>query len=217
MRKLIALERTTRFELATPTLARLCATSCATSAFVRIAAYLSTLAGDFWSPQIGHPIFQSRGSRGVIQGVRGQGNGRKRCVGSGRGVARLCVTGAPMKLHIDTSVATAPFEQLKEQLIAQIRSGELPPGTKLPSVRKLAAEIGLAANTVARSYRELEVDGFVQTMGRNGTVVSSILNDLDAHARAVALTREYVRAMAALGFGSDELASYLARAGAHSS
>ena len=116
-----------------------------------------------------------------------------------------------MKLKIDQSVATPPFEQLKDQLLSQIRDGELGPGAKLPPVRRLAEELGLAANTVARSYRELEADGFVQTMGRNGTIVSSILNEPDTHARALTLTREYVDAMAALGFGRDDVARYVTR------
>ena len=52
-------------------------------------------------------------------------------------------------------------------------AGRLPAGTKLPTVRQLAADLGLAANTVARAYRELEADGVVETHGRRGTFVSS--------------------------------------------
>jgi DNA-binding transcriptional regulator YhcF (GntR family) len=46
-------------------------------------------------------------------------------------------------------------------------------GTRLPTVRALAGELGLAVNTVARSYRELEAAGVVETRGRAGTVVAS--------------------------------------------
>jgi DNA-binding transcriptional regulator YhcF (GntR family) len=46
-------------------------------------------------------------------------------------------------------------------------------GTRLPTVRRLAADLGLAVNTVARSYRELEEAGLVETRGRNGTFVSA--------------------------------------------
>ena len=52
-------------------------------------------------------------------------------------------------------------------------SGDLPAGTRLPTVRALAADLGLAANTVARAYRELESDGVVVTEGRRGTFVAS--------------------------------------------
>ncbi|WBU37159.1 GntR family transcriptional regulator [Homoserinibacter sp. YIM 151385] len=62
--------------------------------------------------------------------------------------------------------------QLREQLLARIRDGALAGGTRLPSVRALAAELGLAPGTVARSYRELEQAGAVETRGRGGTIVA---------------------------------------------
>jgi len=75
-------------------------------------------------------------------------------------------------IAIDPSSATPPFEQLRMQLAARITSGELAGGARLPTVRKLADELGLAPNTVARSYRELEADGFIETRGRNGSFVT---------------------------------------------
>ena len=51
--------------------------------------------------------------------------------------------------------------------------GTLPAGTRLPTVRALSEQLGLAANTVARAYRELEADGVVVTEGRRGTFVAS--------------------------------------------
>jgi DNA-binding transcriptional regulator YhcF (GntR family) len=64
------------------------------------------------------------------------------------------------------------YEQLRTQIIEQVKSGELIAGTKLPTVRQLATDLGVAPYTVARVYRALEQDGFLQTRGRNGTVVS---------------------------------------------
>jgi DNA-binding transcriptional regulator YhcF (GntR family) len=64
-----------------------------------------------------------------------------------------------------------PYEQVRAQLARRIRDGALAPGTRLPAVRRLAADLGLAVNTVARAYRELEAAGLVDTRGRNGTVV----------------------------------------------
>jgi DNA-binding transcriptional regulator YhcF (GntR family) len=66
-----------------------------------------------------------------------------------------------------------PFEQARSQIAGQITSGELPSGTRLPTVRALAGELGLAVNTVARVYKELEADGLVVTEGRRGTFVRS--------------------------------------------
>ncbi|MFX0575998.1 GntR family transcriptional regulator [Nocardia nepalensis] len=66
-----------------------------------------------------------------------------------------------------------PYEQLRLGVIAQVRSGELTAGTKIPTVRALAAQLGLAPNTVARAYRELEADGVVETRGRQGSFIAS--------------------------------------------
>ncbi|MBW4043253.1 MAG: GntR family transcriptional regulator [Acidobacteria bacterium] len=75
-------------------------------------------------------------------------------------------------LTVDPGSPTPPFEQVRAQLAARIRSGEPAAGGRLPTVRRLADDLGIAVNTVARAYRELEVEGLVETRGRNGTVVS---------------------------------------------
>jgi DNA-binding transcriptional regulator YhcF (GntR family) len=75
-------------------------------------------------------------------------------------------------ISIDSRSATPPYEQLRVQLIGEVQSGELAAGTRLPTVRKLAEDLGIAPNTVARAYRELEADGFIETRGRNGSFVS---------------------------------------------
>jgi DNA-binding transcriptional regulator YhcF (GntR family) len=79
-----------------------------------------------------------------------------------------------MDVHpLDPSAATPPYEQLRTQLAARVASGDLVAGTRLPTVRALAGQLGLAVNTVARAYRELEADGVVVTEGRRGTFVRS--------------------------------------------
>jgi DNA-binding transcriptional regulator YhcF (GntR family) len=81
---------------------------------------------------------------------------------------------------IDSSSSVPPFEQLRVGIAGRIATGELPSGTKLPTVRQLAFDLGLAPNTVARAYRELEADGIVVTDGRRGTFVHSTkLQDAD--------------------------------------
>jgi len=73
---------------------------------------------------------------------------------------------------IDPSSPVPPFEQLRAQLVDAVASGELVAGERLPTVRRLAEDLGLAAGTVARAYRELEASGFIETRGRNGTFVA---------------------------------------------
>jgi DNA-binding transcriptional regulator YhcF (GntR family) len=80
-------------------------------------------------------------------------------------------------LSIDPDNSVPPFEQLRTQVAAMTAAGELEPGQKLPTVRQLASDLGLAANTVARAYRELEADGVISTHGRRGTFVRSTLLD----------------------------------------
>ncbi|MEK8108118.1 GntR family transcriptional regulator [Micromonospora sp. M12] len=65
----------------------------------------------------------------------------------------------------------APYEQVRGQLAELIGDGRLPVGSRLPTVRQLAADLRLAANTVARAYRELEVAGLLET--RAATAPSS--------------------------------------------
>jgi DNA-binding transcriptional regulator YhcF (GntR family) len=84
----------------------------------------------------------------------------------------------------DPSLPEPPFEQLRAQIASRVASGDLPAGSKLPTVRALATELGLAVNTVARVYRELEVDGVVATEGRRGTFVASAAAPPDAEVAA---------------------------------
>jgi len=98
-------------------------------------------------------------------------------------------------LRIDPAGDVAPYEQVRTQVAAMVAEGELAAGQKLPTVRQLAADLGLAANTVARAYRELEADSIISTQGRRGTFVRSRLLDTaegrgpgtDAHAAAAML------------------------------
>lgn len=99
-------------------------------------------------------------------------------------------------VRIDPASEIPPYEQLRTQVATMVVASELAPGQKLPTVRQLAADLGLAANTVARSYRELEADGVIATHGRRGTFVRSGLLDADgpatqradAHAAAASFT-----------------------------
>jgi DNA-binding transcriptional regulator YhcF (GntR family) len=111
-------------------------------------------------------------------------------------------------ITIDAGAGEPPFEQIRSQIEAQVASGHLPPGTMLPTVRALAATLGVSPNTVARAYRELEHVGVVTTRGRAGTVVSG--DGVDRAAKEAATT--YAAAMRALGIGQDEALRLVRRA-----
>ncbi|MFI9101663.1 GntR family transcriptional regulator [Streptomyces sp. So13.3] len=91
-----------------------------------------------------------------------------------------------LRITVAADAATAPFEQVREQIADQARTGRLPVGHKLPTVRGLAEELGLAANTVAKAYRALEADGVVETRGRNGTFVAAAGDAAERQAAAAA-------------------------------
>ena len=76
-----------------------------------------------------------------------------------------------MILEVDPASPVPPYEQLRMQVTALVLGGRLTPGERLPSIRQLANDLGLAGGTVARAYRELESDGVVATHGRHGTIV----------------------------------------------
>jgi DNA-binding transcriptional regulator YhcF (GntR family) len=78
-----------------------------------------------------------------------------------------------MILDVDTSSAVPPYDQVRAQLTSLITGGALAPGTRLPAIRQLAGDLGIAPGTVARAYRELEHAGLVATRGRHGTRVTA--------------------------------------------
>lgn len=111
---------------------------------------------------------------------------------------------------IDTATSTAPFEQIKIQLEQQILSGELAGGTRLPTIRRLAADLGVAANTVARAYKELETGGFVAARGRAGTVIAPTGPTAERQAHAAA--RSFALRMKELDIKWDDAVALAAAA-----
>lgn len=113
-----------------------------------------------------------------------------------------------MLIALDTSAGDPPYEQIRTQIAAQVADGQLPPGTKLPTVRALAETLGVAVNTVARAYRELEHAGVVTTARRAGTVVNG--DGVDRAAKEAAAS--YAAVMRSLGVRQDEALELARRA-----
>ena len=119
------------------------------------------------------------------------------------------------ELVIHTAGPVPPYEQIRSQLDDLIRTGGLAAGERLPPVRQLAADLGLAVGTVARAYRELELSGQVRSRRGGGTRVADrpVPNDpadreraLDAHATV------YVASGRRLGATDEELIASVRRA-----
>ena len=77
-----------------------------------------------------------------------------------------------MRIRIDSHTAVPPFEQIRAQLALGVAAGRLRPGARLPTIRTLADELDVSANTVARAYRELIAAGIAEAGGRRGTFIT---------------------------------------------
>ncbi|MDG6110007.1 GntR family transcriptional regulator [Dactylosporangium aurantiacum] len=103
---------------------------------------------------------------------------------------------------IDAASPVPPFEQLRAQLARQIHERALAVGTRLPTIRRLAADLGLAVNTVGRAYRELEEAGLIETRGAAGSFVSA--GGEQARERAGRAAAEYAAVIASVGLDTEE-------------
>jgi DNA-binding transcriptional regulator YhcF (GntR family) len=107
-----------------------------------------------------------------------------------------------MIVSVDSTSPVPPFEQVRSSLAAQINDRSLPVGTKLPTVRRLAADLGIAPNTVARAYRELEEAGLIETRGRAGSFVGA--SGDQTRRRAQKAAAEYAKVAHKLGLAESE-------------
>jgi len=117
-------------------------------------------------------------------------------------------------LAVDPTLDAAPFQQIMAQLRGFLERGDLRTGDALPTVRQLAGDLGVAPNTVARAYAELQEEGWLTSEGRRGTHVASRALASDKRARAAVLREAVARFVATLthrGYSDDEVAAALQR------
>lgn len=119
-----------------------------------------------------------------------------------------------MIVRIDTTSPVPPYRQLADQVLAMVANGQLRVDQRLPTVRQLAADLGLANGTVARAYRALEEAGVLETRGRRGTFVAKRREDLSEDQRLEYLREkmnEIIQAAATVGASEEDLRRALAR------
>ena len=116
-------------------------------------------------------------------------------------------------IEVDTASPVPPYEQIRAQLTALIESGELAEGARLPAIRQLAGDLGLAPGTVARAYRELEAAGRVVSRVRHGTTVAARIRPTAAQSRArlAEAANTYALAARALGLTRDQAVAAIPR------
>jgi GntR family transcriptional regulator len=114
---------------------------------------------------------------------------------------------------VDSSSPTPIYAQLDRSIRAAIATGELEPGAQLPTVRQLAVDLAVNANTVARVYAQLERDGMLETRRGVGTFVRESPSPQAARAHRERELRELIQRFvgdaALLGFTLSELITQL--------
>ncbi len=114
-----------------------------------------------------------------------------------------------MLIAIDADDFTPPYEQIRRQIENYVLTGELQAGQRLPTVRQLARDLGLATGTIARAYKELEVAGVINTARGAGTTISVNSTTADARERSFQrVTATFIASMRRLGATDDEISRY---------
>ena len=91
---------------------------------------------------------------------------------------------------LDSGGSAPLYQQLYEALVAQIRAGELPPGTRLPGKRSLAAQLAIGVNTVDTAYQMLVAEGYLESRERSGFFVLEVGEPLPPAPRPAPLPPE---------------------------
>ena len=95
-----------------------------------------------------------------------------------------------MPLLLTLTDGTSPADQVRDQIHGLIATGRLAAGERLPSVRQLAHDLGVAPGTIAKAYQALEADGLLESRIGSGTRVSrtagATTQAVLEHARALA-------------------------------
>ena len=105
------------------------------------------------------------------------------------------------------------YAQILERIQMQIVSGVYQPGTKIPSVRELAADAGVNPNTMQKALAELERSGLVMTQRTSGRVVTEDLNMIKETRNQLAgeQVRDFVKRMKDLGFDREDIIDLLTK------
>ncbi|MGD2122925.1 MAG: GntR family transcriptional regulator [Gemmatimonadota bacterium] len=118
-----------------------------------------------------------------------------------------------LTITIDRGLVEPVYAQVANQVRQLIASGSLSPGFTLPSVRRLAGDLGVNLNTIARAYRMLEEEGFLVIRGRSGAKVAApaeLVED-STHIKLAEEMRTLLAKFRQAGMSSDELMELVER------
>ena len=113
--------------------------------------------------------------------------------------------GLPMFIEIEMDTDTPIYIQLINGLIEAVANGTLQPGDSLPSVRSLAADLGINMHTVNKAYRELDTKGIVRIIPKSGAVVNKPSKDQASINRIKNILRPNIAEALAIGLSNKEI------------
>ncbi|QKT06222.1 GntR family transcriptional regulator [Gordonia sp. X0973] len=121
------------------------------------------------------------------------------------------------RISVDPTDPTPAFEQIRRQIVGHIAAGRLPIGARLPPLRQLARDLGIAVGTAAHAYRLLEQAGVITTRRGAGTRVTAVPDCTDTPSSELAqsvrrLADDYLAAAAAIGATSAQALDAVIRA-----
>lgn len=117
-------------------------------------------------------------------------------------------------VHLDYRDTRPIYAQIVDVYREQIAAGILREGDKLPSVRELAAELSINPNTIQRSYRELEIQGWIATVPGKGCFVCGVPGGANQEQKTMLEEFDKIAArLLALGFTRQELCDRLSEGG----
>lgn len=114
----------------------------------------------------------------------------------------------PLDISLDPKSGVPFYRQIKERIKYGIARGLLDPGDQLPTVRQLAAELSVNPNTVARAYREMELEGVLDTQQGSGTFVGlrrPVIDELERQRRLDQILTELLARAHQYGLSLDDV------------
>ncbi|HAH23926.1 MAG TPA: GntR family transcriptional regulator [Prolixibacteraceae bacterium] len=117
-----------------------------------------------------------------------------------------------IKFHLDQKTGIPYYRQIIDQIRFGIASGKLAVGEQLPTVRALAVELKVNLNTIAKAYKELEIQNILETQQGTGTFINSTENKMfesERHQKLQSIIRDFTTVSLSYGFTIDELINEL--------
>ena len=117
-----------------------------------------------------------------------------------------------IKFHLDPKAGIPFYRQIIDQIRFGIASGALAVGEQLPTVRALAVELKVNLNTVAKAYKELEIQKILETQQGTGTFINTggpLLSDLERKQKLKSILREFTTVILSYGFTIEDVINEL--------